>query len=257
MLALIATSCASAKDGVILLHGMCRTSSSMNTMQAALESNGFAVLNVNYPSRTANIAALSTNVIATALADPKLKDVQRIHFVTHSLGGILVRQYLSQYRDPRISRVVMLGPPNKGSEVVDNLGDTWIFQWLNGPAGPELSTNSNSVPNRLGPVAFELGVIAGDYSINRINSLMIPGPDDGKVSLASTKVEGMKQHIVLHTAHPFMMKNKGVIANTISFLRTGSFLPPKPGMFEHFITRIVCIEIQICLRLLESLASIY
>jgi hypothetical protein len=117
----------------------------------------------------------------------------------------------------------MLGPPNKGSEVVDRIGGWGLFRFLNGPAGNELGTNDRSVPNRLGRVAFELGVIAGDRSINWINSLMIPGPDDGKVSVERTRVDGMREHIVLHTTHPFMMRNRNVLRCTLNFLRSGVF----------------------------------
>lgn len=117
----------------------------------------------------------------------------------------------------------MLGPPNQGSEVVDRFSTWKIFKSLNGPAGGELGTDNNSAPNQLGRVNFELGVVAGDRSINWINSLMIEGPNDGKVSVESTKVEGMKEQVVVHTSHPFMMKNKDVLRLTLNFLRWGTF----------------------------------
>ncbi len=213
----------SAKEAVVLLHGLARTDKSMVKMATALEAEGFIVLNVDYPSREATVEALATRVIDAALANPKLQDAERIHFVTHSLGGILVRQYLKTKRPDRLGRVVMLGPPNQGSEVVDKIGDTRVFSAINGPAGQQLGTGPDSVPNQLGPVDFELGVIAGDRSINWINSLMIPGPDDGKVSVERTKVAGMKAHLVVHVTHPYLMKNAQVIRETIQFLRTGGF----------------------------------
>src|SRR6185436_4989125 len=98
-----------------------------------------------------------------------------------------------------------------------------LFKFANGPAGQELGTDAQSVPNTLGPVAFELGVIAGDRSINWINSLMIPGSDDGKVSVENTKVAGMSDHLVLHATHPMMMRNSAVIGACLGFLKTGSF----------------------------------
>ena len=212
-----------AQDGVVLLHGLARTPASMHKLEVALEKEGFRVLNVGYPSRAASIEQLSEAAIGNALANPALAACPRIHFVTHSLGGILVRSYFKRHTLDRLGRVVMLGPPNQGSEVVDKIGSWWIFRQLNGPAGGELSTRSDSTPNALGPVEFELGVIAGDRSINWINSLMIPGRDDGKVSIERTKVAGMKEHLVVHASHPFLMKNEAAIASTIRFLKTGSF----------------------------------
>ena len=214
---------ASAKEAVILLHGLARTDQSMTKMASALEAEGFTVLNVDYPSREATVEQLATKVIEAALADPKLKGPERIHFVTHSMGGILVRQYLKTRRPALLGRVVMLGPPNQGSEVVDKLGDTHVFTAINGPAGNQLGTGPDSVPNRLGPVNFELGVIAGDRSINWINSVMIKGADDGKVSVERTKVAGMKAHLVIHATHPYLMSNAEAIRETIHFLRHGAF----------------------------------
>lgn len=210
-------------EGVVLLHGLCRSGASMRPMADALAGAGMVVENIDYPSRHSRIEPLSEEVIGTALRSPRLAGCRKIHFVTHSLGGILVRCYFARHRDPRLGRVVMLGPPNQGSEVVDHLKDWRLFQLLNGPAGDELGTDSCSVPRRLGPVTFEVGVIAGDRSINWINSWMIPGRDDGKVSVEGTKVAGMREHLVVHATHPFMMKNRRIIAATLCFLQTGSF----------------------------------
>ena len=220
-------SCTSnAKEGVVLLHGLFRSASSMAKMARYLDKQGYMVVNKGYPSTTDSIEHLADREISKVLKDERLRDCAKIHFVTHSMGGILVRSYFSRKSDVRIGRVVMLGPPNQGSEVVDNMGGWWIFQKLNGPAGAELGTSSLSTPALLGPVQFELGVIAGDRSINWINSLMIKGPDDGKVSVERTKVVGMKEHIVVHTTHPFMMKNEKVLRLTLNFIRTGSFGTP-------------------------------
>jgi pimeloyl-ACP methyl ester carboxylesterase len=214
---------AHASDGVILLHGLARSAGSMSKLEARLADAGHVVVNVDYPSRTAGIGKLSEEVISAALADPRLRSCDRIHFVTHSLGGILVRAYVAKFGIPKLGRVVMLGPPNQGSEVVDRIGPWKLFKSINGPAGGELGTGPDSLPNRLGPVEFELGVIAGDRSINWINSAMIKGHDDGKVSVERTKVAGMKEHVVFHVTHPMMMKRRAVIDATLRFLETGSF----------------------------------
>lgn len=212
-----------ANDGVILLHGLCRTTRSMKKMEQALDDAGFTVVNAGYPSRTADIETLAELAVGKVINGPALQSCGKIHFVTHSLGGILVRSYFKKHGCSRLGRVVMLGPPNRGSEVVDRLGSWSLFRKINGPAGLELGTGPQSTPNRLGPVNFELGVIAGDRSINWINSLMIVGDNDGKVSVERTKVASMKSHLTLHCAHPFLMKNRTVIAESVRFLQTGSF----------------------------------
>lgn len=212
-----------AQEEVILLHGLCRTSRSMVKMERALTDAGYKVHNVNYPSRTASIEKLADDAIGKAVGDCQRDGATKINFVTHSLGGILVRSYLARHTIPELGRVVMLAPPNRGSEVVDKLGWLFLFKLINGSAGNELGTDKNSTPNKLGAANFPVGIIAGDRSINWINSLLIPGSDDGKVSVERTKLAGMSDHIVIHTTHPFIMKNHEVIRQTILFLQTGDF----------------------------------
>ncbi len=216
-------------QGVILLHGLCRTSLSMRKMENALKDSGFIVLNVDYASRSETIEQLADSVIERAMSDKSLESCVRVHFVTHSLGGILVRSYFSRHSGDRIGRVVMLGPPNRGSDVVDRIGEWRLFKMIHGPAGGELGTSDQAVPNMLGPVGFELGVIAGNRTINWINSIMIEGADDGKVSIERTKVTGMKEHVTVSCSHPFLMKDEEAIEHTIRFLSTGSFAVPDDG----------------------------
>jgi triacylglycerol lipase len=218
-----ASAAAPAPEAVVLLHGLARSASSMERLEGALRDAGYAVVNVDYASRTAPIAALADAAIGGALLAPEVKAAPRVHVVTHSLGGILVRQYLAGHEIPRLGRVVMLGPPNAGSELVDALGGLELFALINGPAGRQLGTGPDSVPLALGPVHFEVGVIAGDRSINGINSLILPGPDDGKVTVERTRVDGMRAHVVVPVSHPFLMKDGKVIGLVITFLREGNF----------------------------------
>jgi triacylglycerol esterase/lipase EstA (alpha/beta hydrolase family) len=205
---------------VILLHGLARMASSMEKIEKRLIKAKYSVINVNYPSRSYPLEELAEKVISEAISQCGVK---RINFVTHSMGGLLVRQYLSLHKIENLNRVVMLGPPNKGSEIVDKLGDIPGFRLSNGAAGMQLGTDDFSVPKKLGKANFNVGIIAGTKSINWILSTLIPGIDDGKVSVINTKLDGMKDHIELETTHPFMMKNNEVIEQVVHYLRTGKF----------------------------------
>ncbi|MBY4677293.1 alpha/beta fold hydrolase [Marinobacterium sp. CAU 1594] len=220
---------ANAAECVVLLHGLARTAGSMVEMRDALEVEGYRVVNVDYPSRSQPIEALAELAVDEGLAGCRAREVAPVNFVTHSLGGILVRQYFKQHpqRLGVLKRVVMLGPPNQGSEVVDNLKDVPGFELINGSAGLQLGTGEQDIPRQLGPVEFELGVIAGTRSINLILSSYLPNPDDGKVSVASTKVAGMCAFVALPVTHPFMMNNDRVIRQTLSFLQHGYFEDPR------------------------------
>jgi len=220
---LVWSSQTNAGSCVVLLHGLARTSSSMQELAEALSVAGFSTSNIDYPSRTAKIEKLALNAVPRGLADCRLKESDTIHFVTHSLGGILVRQYLAEHVIDELGRVVMLAPPNHGSEVVDALSDIPGYEFLNGPAGQQLGTGPDSVPNRLGGVAFDLGVIAGTSTFNPILSQLLPNPDDGKVSVESARVAGMCGFLTLPYTHTFIMQSEEVAEQVIHYLKQGRF----------------------------------
>ncbi|WP_426369902.1 esterase/lipase family protein [Pseudocolwellia sp. HL-MZ7] len=210
-----------SKECVVLLHGMARSDNSMNKMEKKLNEAGYFVINFDYPSTQHNIESIAKDYLPNAIAQCKPNTI--INFVTHSLGGIVLRKYLKDNKLELLGRVVMLGPPNKGSEIVDKLKNVPGFKLINGPAGMELGTDKASVPNLLGAVTYPVGIIAGTSTINPILSQMLPNPDDGKVSVENTKVEGMTDHIILPVSHTFLMRNDEVIKHVIKFLKTGKF----------------------------------
>ena len=223
-LAVLLGSPAAADECVILLHGMLRSAASMETMAEAVEEAGYVVANIDYPSREFTIEELAPLAVSAGLAECEAAAATaKIHFVTHSLGGILVRKYLSNKEIPNLGRVVMLGPPNQGSQAVDELGDLPGFDWLNGPAGQQLGKGPQSVPLQLGAANFELGIIAGNRTIDPITSAVLDDPDDGKVSVEDTRLEGMADFVVVEHSHAFMMRMQRPVELTIRFLQTGRF----------------------------------
>ncbi len=213
-----------ASECVVLLHGLARVSNSMSELETKLIRSGYEVVNISYPSIRHEINVLADDAVGRGISECQAFSPEQVHFVTHSLGGILVRYYLKGNDLELLGRVVMLGPPNQGSEVVDGLAPVPGFGLL-GPTGRVLGTKEESILKELGPVDFYLGVIAGTTNINPLGFLFLDGPHDSLVSVESTKVEGMDAHIVLPVTHTFMMRNNEVIDHTIHFLKTGRFIP--------------------------------
>lgn len=209
---------------VVLLHGLARTAASMNKMADALQGQGYRVVNIDYPSREKPVEELATGAVQEGVDRCRETGPVHIHFVTHSLGGILVRVYLRDRKIEGLGRVVMLAPPNQGSRVVDEFSEIPGFDLLNGPAGSQLGTGADSVPQRLGPANFEVGVIAGDRSLNPILSTAFDEANDGKVAVEDTRLEGMKDFLVVHHSHTFIMQSDEVIGQVIAFLENGNFL---------------------------------
>jgi len=210
-------------DTVVLLHGLGRTAKSMTYIQERLTDAGYHVFNYDYESRKNEIDSLVTD-LQQYLETCCSRKESDLHFVTHSLGGILVRALIARERPENLGRVVMLSPPNKGSQTVDLLKDYPLFKKILGPASLQLGTDPESFPNRLGPADFELGIITGDRTIDPVSSWIIPGVDDGKVAVENTKLEGMADFRIVNVSHAYIMENSEVVLEVINFLRDGSFI---------------------------------
>ena len=211
---------------VILLHGLGRTDRSMRQLERRLSAEGFEAHSLRYPSTDLPPEDLVGNLHAQILGC--CADAARLHFVGHSLGGILVRAYLAEHPSPNLGRVVMLAPPNHGSELADLVADSALFVSALGPTAAQLGTLSDSLPNRLPPPGFELGVIAGTRSINPLSALFFAGDNDGTVSVESARLAGMADFVTVPVSHTFIVRSDAAAAYVVEFLRRGRFVPDVP-----------------------------
>ena len=208
---------------VIVLHGMGRTKYAMRKVEKELSSAGYSVWNQSYPSTQKPIETLATEHISEGLHHCRRMGARKIHFVTHSLGGILVRYYLQDNTIENLDKIVMLSPPNSGSEIADSLKDLKLYQWMMGPAGQQLGTDTGSLPNTLDRIDATVGVITGNSTSDPWFSPFIPGEDDGKVSVKSARLEEMTDFLVVEAGHTFIMSNRSVLEQIRHFLKKGTF----------------------------------
>lgn len=211
-------------DYVVLLHGLGRTAVLMKRAEWFLKARGYRVVNETYPSRQFSIEQLADGWLKELL-EARISDSNvPVHFVTHSLGGIVLRQYLSNHRVENLGRVVMLAPPNHGSAIMDRQKNHFVSRKVLGPAGEQLGTSAKDGPGRLGPVDFECGVIAGDRSLNPFLASALSGPNDGKVTVESARIAGMRDFIILPSTHTWIAWRARTLGQVLSFLRSGRFL---------------------------------
>ncbi len=207
-------------EKIVLLHGIMRTSWSMQRLGNFLEREGYAVLNIRYPSTKYSIEKIIDIIHPQILEFSKNG---KLHFIGHSMGGLIIRAYINKYK-PNVGKVVMLGTPNKGSEVADFLKNFFLYKVFYGAAGQQLITNQENFKKIFGEINFELGVIAGNNPINFIGTMMIKKENDGLVSVESSKVENMRDHITLPCNHTFLPSYKIVWIQVLSFLKNSSFV---------------------------------
>jgi triacylglycerol lipase len=212
------------RECVILLHGLGRGALSMAAIGAGLRCNGFAVVNLDYASTRKSLEALAEEDLAPAVAECRTRDYDRIHLVSHSMGGIIARVFLRHHTLPPGSRVVMLSPPNQGSEVAD-----WAIHHLPrlyhlaGPAAGQLGTGDDSISRSAAPLTAQIGIIAGNRSWNPIFSAILPGDDDGKVSVSRTRLAGMADFLIVPRTHLTILYDRAVIGQIAYFLANGGF----------------------------------
>lgn len=213
---------AARSPGVVLLHGIARTSRSLRKLERALQAAGFATLNLDYPSRTRPLEELVEDIHPAIGGFGQTREGP-LHFVGHSMGGLLVRAYVAKHRPKRLARVVMLGTPNGGSEVADLLRGLALYRAFYGPAGLQLVTAAAPLA-ALPALDYPVGIVAGNRFIDPISWLFIlPRPNDGRVSVQSTRLAGMADHVTIHASHTGLPSHPAAIAQTIAFLSEGRF----------------------------------
>ncbi len=209
---------------VVLMHGILRNKIDMIPMSMYLQNRGYKTLNILYPSRQKSLEDLTEFVREKMVESPHFEGATKLHFVTHSMGSLIARYYIKTHQPENLGNVVMLGPPNTGSEFADWLDETKAFaqfyKKFYGPAGQQLKTTHKHIDD---DIDYPIGVIAGNVSINPLAPWVLPGEHDGIVPVERTKIEGMADHIVMPATHSFMMFNKNVMRQTTNFLETGKF----------------------------------
>ena len=216
----------SINESVILLHGLGDVKLSMLKLESALKEKGYTTKNIGYSSNRETIESLAEKELSEVVERYKKIGFKKIHFVTHSMGGLIVRYYLQEHVLPTGSRIVMLSPPNHGSEVADHFQESKFYKLIVGDVGQELATDSNVLSN-LKQIIPEIGIIAGNKSSNPYFSKLIPGEDDGRVAVDNTKLAEMKDFIVVPSTHLTIKYNDEVMKQTTFFLKNGKFLHPK------------------------------
>jgi pimeloyl-ACP methyl ester carboxylesterase len=214
---------AQAGEVVVLVHGLLRSERSMQPLAQSLSDAGYRTVALDYP--TTKLAPDELVTVLEREVEACCSDAPRLDFVTHSLGGLMVRALLARHRPAALGRVVMLAPPNHGSEWVDRFGDWTLFRWLLGPTAVELGTGPAGFPSRLPRPDYEVGVIAETTSHRLGADGVLGGENDGTVSVASARLDGMADFATVAESHTFIMRSEAVAELVRAFLRDGRFHP--------------------------------
>jgi pimeloyl-ACP methyl ester carboxylesterase len=216
-------SAAASPEVVVLVHGLLRSDRSMAPLAKSLEDAGYRTVSLDYP--TTKLPPEELVEYVDREVSECCSEAGRVHFVTHSLGGLVVRGVIARHRPAALGRVVMLAPPNHGSEWVDRFGSLSLFRMILGPTAVELGTAPQGFPQRLPPPDYEVGVIAGTTSYRLGADSVLGGANDGTVSVASTRLDGMTDFATVEESHTFIMRSDTVAELVRTFLRAGRFHP--------------------------------
>ena len=233
-LLLLMTTLASAqsdpRETVVLLHGVAMPALVMRRVARTLERDGYRVINLGYPSRTLPIEQIAADYLPARLAARGIADAPRLHFVTHSMGSLVLRLYLRDHRPANLGRVVMLGPPNHGSRAADHAAQHAFFRLIAGRNVARLGTGPQAIVRMLGPADYDLGIIAGNRSNNPLFARWLDAPNDGAVTIESARLEGMKDFIILPYSHTPMLWRSAALAQVSAYLHYGRFNHPADGL---------------------------
>jgi esterase/lipase len=214
-----------SKQTVILLHGIIRNHFDMLLLEKRMKKEGYACINIKYPSTKHAIEELAEQINTRLEQNEDYTGAHKVHFVAHSMGGLITRHILAKHRPANLGSVVMLGTPNKGSEMADYLADhkylATPFHFIFGPSASQLRTHHKHFENEI--IDFPLGIIASDASLNPIGKQVFGAPNDTVVSIESTKIEGMSDHIIIPSPHALMMFDPRIINQVARFLKYGKF----------------------------------
>jgi len=218
--------------GVIVLHGIADSRAMMTPLCRHLEEKGgYTVFNVSYPSTRQGIAEHAKGV--ASIVD-HLDGLEEIDFVGYSLGNIVIRRYFADHlkrnggqADARFKRMVMIGPPNRGSELATSLGENKLFELLLGKAGQQLGPLWAWEVGSLATPPMEFGIVAGGRGDDRGLNPLLPGDDDGVVTLVSTRLAGAADFIVVPSLHNLLPRDHKVHEYTLRFLQHGWFVAPE------------------------------
>jgi pimeloyl-ACP methyl ester carboxylesterase len=218
------------KNTVVILHGIGHTRWNMIRVEKAMANEGYETINITYPSLRMGLKELAFFIHKKMAAEKTWSQPGQIHFVTHSMGGLVARRYLEDYKScipaEKMGRLIMIAPPNGGSEVADFLKNFPLYKWLYGPAGQELTTAVRQADRTC--LWYEAGIIAGNRGWPYfIAQFLIAGDHDGRVAVEKTKMTGMKDHIIVPCTHSFISWNRNVHDKIIEFLEKGNFTNEK------------------------------